>query len=83
MSYLIAVFRARSITLKAYNVLQAKGVVCSLVSTPQGAEVGCGLSIKFEQRDFDVVRQVCSTNTFVGFFRVTIINRKTVVTRII
>ncbi|MBQ2723322.1 MAG: DUF3343 domain-containing protein [Clostridia bacterium] len=83
MSYLIAVFRSRNVTLKVFDFFQARGVNCSLVSTPQGALVGCGLSLRFDEQDFEKVKQIAFQDSFYGFFRVTVINRKTIVTKII
>ena len=69
MEYIIAVYRSRSVSIRAYNFLLNNGVTCALVSTPRSANVGCGLSVKFDRNVFPRVRQaLASGETFVGFF---------------
>ena len=69
MDYIIAVYRSRSVSIKAYNFLLQNGVTCALISTPRSANVGCGLSVKFTRDVFARVRNVLeSGETFVGFF---------------
>ena len=71
MEYVIAVYRSRSVSIRAYNFLLSNGVTCALVSTPRSANVGCGLSVKFNRSVFPNVREVLSRGeTFVGFFLV-------------
>lgn len=71
MEYVIAVYRSRNISIKAYNFLSNNGVTCALVSTPRSANVGCGLSVKFNKADYSTVKGVLSNaETFVGFFLV-------------
>ena len=69
MEYIIAVYRSRNVSIRAYNFLINNGVTCALVSTPRGANVGCGLSVKFGKDVFSRVRQALEGGeTFVGFF---------------
>ena len=69
MEYILAVYRSRNVAIKAYNYLISNGVTCALVSTPRGAGVGCGLSVKLSLDDFFRMRQVLSRGeSFVGFF---------------
>ena len=71
MEYIIAVYRSRSVSIRAYNFLLSNGVTCALVSTPRSANVGCGLSVKFNKADFPSVKGVLSgAETFAGFFLV-------------
>ena len=71
MEYIIAVYRSRNVTLRAYNFLSSQGVTCALISTPRSANVGCGLSVKFNKADFPTVKSaLASGETFVGFFLV-------------
>lgn len=83
MEYLIATFRSRNITVRVYNYLVSEyGITCSLVSTPRGANVGCGLSIKFGAKDYQLLRQnLPQVESFSGIFRVRVVNGKTIVTR--
>ena len=69
MDYIIAVYRSRSVSIRAYNFLLSNGVTCALISTPRSANVGCGLSVKFSKDVFPSVRQALARGeTFVGFF---------------
>ncbi|MCH5153110.1 MAG: DUF3343 domain-containing protein [Clostridiales bacterium] len=83
MEYIIAVYRSRSVSIRAYNFLLGNGVTCALVSTPRSANVGCGLSVKFDKSVFPHVRQaLASGETFVGFFVVRNTGYGTTVARI-
>ena len=83
MEYIIAVYRSRSVSIRAYNFLLSNGVTCALVSTPRNANVGCGLSVKFGRNVFPIVRDTLSQGeTFVGFFLVRQTQQGTLVTRI-
>ena len=71
MEYVIAVYRSRNVSMRAYHFLLSQGVTCALVSTPRSANVGCGLSVKFNKADFpSVAAALSSGETFVGFFLV-------------
>ena len=71
MEYVIAVYRSRNVSMRAYNYLMRNGVTCALISTPRAANVGCGLSVKFSKQALPSFRQVLSQGeTFVGFFLV-------------
>lgn len=68
----LAVFRSRSQTIDFVSRLQRYGVNVQTVNTPKEAQVGCGLSAKF---DFSVLPQAkfilrnTKYSSFVGFFR--------------
>ncbi|MCM1194895.1 MAG: DUF3343 domain-containing protein [Corallococcus sp.] len=73
MEYVIAIYRSRNVSMRAYNYLQNKGITCALISTPRAANVGCGLSVKFAKNVLREVRGVLSSGeTFVGFYLVKI-----------
>ena len=83
MEYIIAVYRSRSVSIRAYNFLLSSGVTCALISTPRIANVGCGLSVKFGRNVFPSVRDILSRGeTFVGFFLVRSTGQGNMVTRI-
>lgn len=83
MEYIIAVYRSRSVSIRAYNFLLSNGITCALVSTPRNANVGCGLSVKFGRNVFANVREVLSRGeTFVGFFLVRQTQQGNMLTRI-
>lgn len=69
MEYVIAVYRSRNVSMQAYNYLLRNNFVCALISTPRSANVGCGLSVKFNKSILPAVRQTLSQGeTFAGFF---------------
>lgn len=69
MEYVIAVYRSRNVSMQAYNYLLRNNITCALISTPRAANVGCGLSVKFNKSVLSNVRSVLSQGeTFVGFF---------------
>ncbi len=69
MEYVIAVYRSRSVSMRAYNFLLSRGVMCSLISTPRSANVGCGLSVKMRVDAYRAYGTALSdAETFVGFF---------------
>ena len=83
MTFLFVAFSSRSYASMAYQKLSQSGVSCALFSTPTSANLGCGLSIRFNSCDLGIVQQVCGTTKgCVGFFRAMRINQKIVVTRL-
>lgn len=75
MDYVIAVYRSRNVSMRAYNYLVSRGVTCALVSTPRAANQGCGLSVKFSHsvlKTYGIA--LSSAETFAGFFAVTVVN---------
>lgn len=71
MEYVLAVYRSRNVSMRAYNFLLQKGVTCALVSTPRAVNVGCGLSVKMDKSALRQYRSALSSGeTFVGFFLV-------------
>lgn len=83
MQYVVAVYRSRNVSMQAYNYLVKNGIVASLISTPRGANVGCGLSVKFAYADLSVVSSVISrAETFVGFFLVRNTMNGTIISRL-
>lgn len=45
---MLAVFRSRAQTLEFISVLKANGIPAQAVNTPREANVGCGISARFE-----------------------------------
>ena len=71
MEFVIAVYRSRNVSMRAYHFLSSHGVTCALISTPRSANVGCGLSVKFSKAALPEYGAVLSSGeTFVGFFLV-------------
>lgn len=82
MQYTIVAYRSRSVTTRVYQYLISQGVTCSLVSTPRGANVGCGISIKLNRADIAQYPQLAQADTFAGYFQVVSTGGKTIVSRI-
>ena len=83
MEYIIATYRSRNKAIEVFGSLTDSGYRCALVSTPQSANVGCGLSIRINVQDFDRLRSILSkVASFAGFFRVTNVNGRTILTSI-
>lgn len=83
MEYIIAVYRSRNVSMRVYNYLVGQNQVCAIVSTPQGAGVGCGLSVKFSRITLNGYGHIISqAETFVGFFLVKTTLRGTTITRL-
>lgn len=83
MEYIIAVYRSRNVSIRAYNFLLSNGITCALISTPRSVGVGCGLSVKFNRNDLSRVKYALSNaETFAGFFLIRTTLSGTTVTRI-
>ncbi|MDD3831458.1 MAG: DUF3343 domain-containing protein [Clostridia bacterium] len=84
MSYMFVSFVSRTVTLRAYNHLVDNGVSCSIISTPTQANVGCGISVGFEENAYDSVLSLLgySHPALAGYFRVTRLGNKRIVIRV-
>lgn len=68
----LAVFRSRAQTMDFVLRLQRRGVAVQTVNTPKEAQVGCGLSAKFDFSALPQARMVLRGgrySAFVGFLR--------------
>ncbi len=68
----LAVFRSRSQALSVYRYLQDRKIACITVNTPSNLQLGCGISIVFNETYVPAVRDAVNTlsaQSFVGFFR--------------
>ena len=69
---ILAVFRSRAQSLDYLSALKAAGVSAHAVSTPKEAGVGCGLSVKFDERALFRAKAVLAKrpySSFSGFLR--------------
>ena len=69
---ILAVFRSRAQSLDYLSALKAAGVSAQAVSTPKEAGVGCGLSVKFDERALFRAKAVLAKrpySSFSGFLR--------------
>lgn len=83
MKYVIAVYRSRDVSMQVYNFLIQNGVMAALISTPRGAGVGCGLSVKISYDNYvQFGNTLARKETFAGFFLVSLTMRGTVISRL-
>lgn len=83
MQYVIAVYRSRDVSMQVYNFLINNNVMAALISTPRGANVGCGLSVKISYADYAQFGNfLAQKETFAGFFLVRATMTGTVISRL-
>lgn len=63
----LAVFKSRSETLGYISALRASGVPAAAAATPQEAGVGCGISVRFDERFLPRARLVWSKRRYASF----------------
>ena len=71
--YYIIVFRARSHTINFCRILTSYNVSCEIINTPRILNISCGISIKFNPKDYTIVENILSRrnfDTFGGVFAV-------------
>ena len=72
-SFGIASFRSRTQVLRMEDALRRAGLSAGVISTPREVAMGCGLSVRFDLRQFpqvmDVYRRL-SPGALIGFYRV-------------
>jgi hypothetical protein len=69
----IAAFRSRQMVLRFDGALRRAGIASDIVSTPREVAVGCGLSVRFDLRDWNAVQTVyrqMPTGNLIGFYQV-------------
>ena len=73
-NFCIAAFRSRLQVMAFEEALQAHGMKASIVTTPRAVALGCGLSVRFEEKDAARVKalhQALGLGNLIGFYRVT------------
>ncbi len=73
-NFCIAAFRSRLQVMAFEEALRQRGMKASIVTTPRAVSLGCGLSVRFEEKDFPRVRalyQALGMGNLIGFYRVT------------
>ncbi len=73
MQFCLAVFRSRNETLYLANVLNMSGYRVAVINTPKDAGFGCGISVRFEERMFEYVKNCVYSKpfrSFGGFYKV-------------
>ena len=72
-NFCIAAFRSRLQVMAFEEVLKQHGMKASIVTTPRAVALGCGLSVRFEEKDFARVKglyQALGLGNLIGFYRV-------------
>ena len=73
-NFCIAAFRSRLQVMAFEELLKQQGMKASIVTTPRAVALGCGLSVRFEERDSARVKalyQASGLGNLIGFYRVT------------
>ena len=64
---MIAVFKSRRDAVRLADGLSRLGVSVSVVSTPRGIGVPCGLSVRFRKVHLPLAERVLGGNDYFGF----------------
>ena len=73
-NFCIAAFRSRLQVMAFEEALKHQGMQASIVTTPRAVALGCGLSVRFEEKDAPRVKalyQALELGNLIGFYRVT------------
>lgn len=73
-NFCIAAFRSRLQVMAFEEALKQKGIKATIVTTPRAVAMGCGLSVRFEEKDAPRVKalyQALGLGNLIGFYRVT------------
>ncbi len=79
MGFTVAAFKSRTQTLEFYDAMQKNGVPCSIVNTPKEANIGCGISVRFNLNFIQKAKLILSRgkySAFAGFFPSNKLNTK-------
>lgn len=69
----MASFRSRQQVMNFERDLRRSGVKSSIITTPRSVSLGCGLSVRFELRDQQAVKEVfraTQPGNLIGFYLV-------------
>ena len=73
-NFCIAAFRSRLQVMAFEEALKHQGMQASIVTTPRAVALGCGLSVRYEEKDAPRVKalyQALGLGNLIGFYRVT------------
>ena len=73
-NFCIAAFASRLQVMAFEELLKGRGMAASIVTTPRAVALGCGLSVRFEEKDTARVKalyQALGLGNLIGFYRVT------------
>ena len=72
-NFCIAAFRSRLQVMAFEEAMENHGMKASIVTTPRAVALGCGLSVRFEEKDAARVRALHTAlglGNLIGFYRV-------------
>ncbi|MDD3242585.1 MAG: DUF3343 domain-containing protein [Eubacteriales bacterium] len=70
--FAFAAFRSRQAVMEYESRLKQAGLTPRIINTPHEVALGCGLSVQFDEGDYEKARAVYDTyrpESFVGFYR--------------
>ena len=73
--YILIVVRARTQAFNMKRILTDNNIVCEMVNTPKEVMVGCGLSIKIENKYYEKAKNLCQNNnsqSLVGIYKINV-----------
>lgn len=73
-NFCIAAFASRLQVMALEELLKSRGIEASIVTTPRAVALGCGLSVRFDEKDAPRVKalyQASGLGNLIGFYRVT------------
>ena len=73
-NFCIAAFASRLQEMAFEELLKRRGIAASIVTTPRAVALGCGLSVRFDEKDAPRVKalyQASGLGNLIGFYRVT------------
>ncbi len=66
-TFIVVAFRSRTQSLHFKRLLTPMGVEGEIISTPIEISIGCGISVKMEQRDLNAVKNLLYQKQFSSF----------------
>ena len=72
-NFCIAAFASRLQVMAFEEALRSRGIKASIVTTPRAVSLGCGLSVRFDEKDASRVKalyQALGMGNLIGFYRV-------------
>ena len=80
---ILAVFRSRSQSIDYAGKLLDYGVRAETVSAPKEAKIGCGLCVRFDEKQFaraNAVLRIGKYTSFKGYYKIQFVGGKSSVT---
>lgn len=75
MYEIIAIFRSRSQAVDFNSKLRSTGIAAELITTPKEANVGCGLSVKFNKNYAERAKFIIRKSNYSAFYGFYVLNR--------